>query len=341
MNMNIQRPTRQRVLVLCTMHSVAICCSVMGVAQDERKEEIAAAPPNMQSVGSTPGGAYFVDVELGKRYTAARRQLAASGGTDAALIAKIEMRREEVDKKKILIAAFQAHTKTTEKVYPLGDEQLVILTGDNVIVRGWKGPGVKCVVEKTILSNEDVADADFDAIRVEHELTVAEGKVGLTQEKRDAQEREYLASENGLKLTEEQLENRKSFVAGIHHSYDDYLAFQGKEANTIQLVGLTFQEGNKNLSFRINSPGGGGLVSSQWQRSAKMTVYVPKCKSLAVGGCTPTLLERSSTMSASARGTPELAGTVWLHPPKIGSTSASLSGRHPRWKTRNAMQDGT
>ena len=47
------------------------------------------------------------------------------------------------------------------------------------------------------------------------------------------------------------------------------------------LLGL----GNRNLSVEIKSPDGSGSSSSQWQRHANMTVYVPACKSLAVRGC--------------------------------------------------------
>ena len=280
--MTLPRCSRLSTLVLCA----ACCLPQLGFAQPQREEAIVAAPPNTRNMGSAPGGAYFVDEPLANRYDAAKKRLAAAGDTPTdELKSEVEALREEMEEKKVLIAAYPSHEKTVEKIFPLGDEQLVILTGDNVIVRGWDGPGIKCVVEKTILSTEKPADSEFDGIKVEHELTIAEGKVGLTQEKRDAQEREYLASENGRKLTKEQLKGRKDLVAGIHHSYDDYLAFQGREANTIQLVGLTFQEGNRQLSFRINSPGGGGVVSSQWQRRAKMTVYVPKCESLAVRGC--------------------------------------------------------
>ncbi|MEX1026945.1 MAG: hypothetical protein WD049_02900 [Candidatus Paceibacterota bacterium] len=290
---------RAALIVLCV--SIGFESGANAQDNDETNElqSIVGAPPNTRNMGSTLGGAYFVDEELLERYEAIKARLVqvrkdislGNASSDAAMktLASIQkesdLLREELEKKKVLVSAFHVYSKTSEQSFPLGEERLVIITGDNVIVRGWDGPGMKCVVEKTILAKERPDDSDFDAIQVDHELTVAKDQVGLTPEQRDQQERDFLASENGRDLTEEQMARRKQFVDEIHHSYGEYRAFQGRKANTIQLTGLTHQEGNKNLTMRINSPGGGGTVSSQWQRHAAMTVYVPECKSLAVRGC--------------------------------------------------------
>src|SRR6185436_8026880 len=42
--------------------------------------------------------------------------------------------------------------------------------------------------------------------------------------------------------------------------------------------------GNRHLSVRIDSPGGGGFLSGRWQRHATLFVYVPACKAIAVRG---------------------------------------------------------
>lgn len=164
-------------------------------------------------------------------------------------------------------------------------ERFVIITGDNVIIKGWEGPGIRCVTEKIIVAKEQPGDAEFDAIQVKHELGTAEDLIGLTSEQRDKQEEEYVRSEAGRKLSEEQKSRRKNVVDRIHSSYDKYLAFQVRECNIIQLSGLTHDEGNRNLTLRINSPDGSRTLSSQWQRHATMTVYLPACKSVAVRGC--------------------------------------------------------
>jgi hypothetical protein len=282
---------------------LAVGCAALGPAQDkgatEALESSAVAPPNTRSMGSVLGGAYFADEQLLDRYEALKTRLAqiredialgtASGRDALESLARIEEEskrlRTEVEEAKVLVSAFQVYSKTSEETFPLGDERLVIVTGDHVTVRGWDGPGIKCVVEKTILAKQQPDDSQFDAIQVSHELTLAAEKVGLTREQRDEQERAFLASEAGRKLTDEQRASRQALVDEIHHSYDDYVAFQGREANTLQLKGLTHQEGNRNLTLRINSPGGGGTMASQWQRHATMTVYVPPCKALAIRGC--------------------------------------------------------
>ena len=276
-------------------------CSVshaQGDAGDELRSTV-QAPPNTRNLESAPGGAYFVDEELFDRYEALRVRLAqireeiASGSStsEAALQSLAEIQeqsqilRAQLDEKKVLVSAFKVFSKTSELAFPLGGERLVIITGDSVTVRGWEGPGLKCVIEKIILSKDRPDDSEFDAIDVEHKLEVAEDQVGLTREQRDAQEREFLASEDGRKLTEEQRAERRKFVDQIHHSFDDYLAFQGREANTLELKGLGHEEGNRYLSLRIESPEGGAMMSGQWRRHAKMTVYVPPCEALAVRGC--------------------------------------------------------
>jgi hypothetical protein len=267
-------------------------------ADDPLRSEV-VAPPGTRSLESTLGGAYFVDEKLLDEYEAlksrlsrVRDEIAAGDATsDAALrsLAEIEAEsarlRGQIEEKRVLVSAFQVFSQTSTETFPLGEEGLVIITGDHVRIRGWEGPGIKCVVEKIFVAREKPVDAAFETIRVEHVLGTAPEKVGLTRAERDAGEAKFLASEDGQKLTPEQRAARQKFVDEIHHSYDDYLAFQGREVNQLQLRGLGFDEGNKNLTMKIMSPGGGGTVSSQWQRHATLTVYLPKCKALAVRGC--------------------------------------------------------
>jgi len=291
----------------CPLRMVVICLAIgLGQIGDVQEADAtnelqssAQAPPNTREIGKALGGAYFVDQALIQRYEALkarvvqiRKDISIGNTTSdeaakslAAIQKESNLVKEELGKNKVLVSAFQVYSKTSEQVFPLGDERLVIITGDNVIIRGWDGPGIKCILEKTLVAKKKPDDSEFEAIRVEHELAVAEDKIGLTREQRDQKEKEFLVSEHGRNLTDEQKINRKKFVDEIHHSYDNYLAFQGKKSNTLRLTGLTHQEGNRNLMLRIDSPEGGGTHFSQWQRHAAMTVYVPVCKSLAVRGC--------------------------------------------------------
>jgi len=274
-----------------------------GLGQEaDRQSELEStveAPPNTREMGSTLGGAFYVDKDIYEGYEnlkarlrQIRKEIARGKITSEAAQASLSEIQEEssqirkkLEQSKVLVSAFKVYSKTSEQEFPLGEERLVIITGDNVVIRGWDGPGLKCVVEKIIVAKEQPDDDRFDAIQLKHNLGVAEDKVGLTRQQRDQQEKEFLDSDPGRAPTDEQRANRQRLVEQIHHSFDEYSAFQGQEANSIELSGLTYQEGNRNLLVRINSSGGGGSLSSQWQRHAKMTVYVPPCKALAVRGC--------------------------------------------------------
>jgi hypothetical protein len=261
----------------------------------ERIEGVAIAPPNTRQYQSAIGGGYYVDRSLLDRYEATKTELeqakvafargSGEPATLAALNSKLEALLDEIEGKKVLVLAFRVRTKTTEEIIPVGDEGLVIITADDVIVRGWDGPGIKCVVEKTVLGKEEPQESDLDAIQIDHDLTIAEEQVGVTAEKREEQEIAYMSSEAGKKLTDEQKQQRVAFIAGIRQNYDDYLAFQGRKSNTIRLKGLAYDQGNRFFTMRIESPGGGGSVGSQKERHAKMTVFLPPCKAVLIRGC--------------------------------------------------------
>ena len=52
----------------------------------------------------------------------------------------------------------------------------------------------------------------------------------------------------------------------------------------LKFTGLLGQEGNRQISINLTSPNGGGTFSSQWKRRAKLKVYVPKCRAVAIRG---------------------------------------------------------
>ncbi len=269
---------------------------------DEKTSELkstAVAPANSRQLQSTLGGAYYVDNELFSRQEALKERLQRirsdienrTTTSDEALktLATIEHEfaslKVEIEKKKVLVSAFHVYSKTTEETFPMGEERLVIVTGDNVKIRGWEGPGLKCVVEKIVIAKEQPNDSEFDAIQIEHQLVVPVDIVGMTDQEREADEQKFLQSEAGRKLTGEQKSARQRLLDDIRHSFDNFRDFQGRKVNTIALTGLQYQEGNHNLFVEIKSPDGRGSSSSQWQRHANMTIYLAACKSLAVRGC--------------------------------------------------------
>ena len=205
-------PRYTRPLLLSVCMALALCALARGQEKKEpaeNKPAVATAPPNMVPWGKTREGSYFVDKELLERYEACRARLAevrdaiarGDATSDAATKSLDEIQRDaealrkELEAKKVLVAAYQVFSQTSETTFPLSDERLVIITGDHVIVRGWEGPGIKCVLEKTIISQAPPAASEFDAINVQHEVMSAKEMVGSTQAERDEQERKFAESE--------------------------------------------------------------------------------------------------------------------------------------------------
>ena len=160
-----------------------------------------------------------------------------------------------------------------------------MITSDDVMLRGWNGKNIKCVIEKFVLAEEEPEAGEFAAIAVKHETRLADDLVGMSDEARAAGEEKFLASEAGQKLTEQGRKSRAKLVAEIHDSYWMYKPLQGHAVDVLQIEGLTFQAGNRHLTGRTESAGGGATLGGYWKRSAKVTIYVPNCRHVAVRGC--------------------------------------------------------
>ncbi|MEM9659371.1 MAG: hypothetical protein AAF961_13520, partial [Planctomycetota bacterium] len=285
------------ILGLCGVPAVESWADQNG--DENADESTVTAPPNTREWGNALGGAYYVDKVLLQRYEAVKERLtrvradiARGAVTSAAAehtLAEIQevsaLLRSELERKKIFVGAYDVYSQTSEQTFPLGDERLVVMTGDHVVVKGWEGPGIKCVLQKVIVAKQQPDEAEFDAMRVKHELGSAEGMVGKTRQQRDEQEKAFLESAKGRALTDAQRATRKKFVDEIDDSYKNFHAFQGRDCHMIELEGLAPAEGNRNLSLKIESPDGGATYSSQWQRHATLTVYLPPCQAVALRGC--------------------------------------------------------
>jgi hypothetical protein len=57
-----------------------------------------------------------------------------------------------------------------------------------------------------------------------------------------------------------------------------------RDLTHITVEGLTFQEGNRNISLEVRNEAGDGSHSSQWRRNAKLRLRVPKCRLVGVRG---------------------------------------------------------
>ncbi|MCA9259918.1 MAG: hypothetical protein KDA61_11990, partial [Planctomycetales bacterium] len=268
-------------------------------AAEALEEGRVMAPPGTSEIEPGVGGAWFVDSQLVARLRelkSSTRQVqnqirdGALGSAEATerlqqLQADAAALKQAIDEEKIYVAAMEAFEDIDEQTFAMGDGELLLITSDDVRVRGWEGPGLKCVLKRSILAATSPAAEEFAAIQLKHNYGPAPEAVGHTQAERDEMETKFLASEPGRILNEEQLTSRRQFLAEIHRSYDAYGQFQGKPVHQVELTGLGYQQGNRQASLRIDSPDGSATVSSVWKRRAELTVYVPPCQAVAVRGC--------------------------------------------------------
>ena len=266
---------------------------------DKALKSQVTAPANMSEVSDTLGGSYFADKALVEESEHLQSQLTIlkekiRGGkiTSAEALAQldeiqtaIQMVRTKIEKSKVLVEAFKVFTRKDEQIFPLGESRRVIITGDRIRLRRWEGPGIKCVLEKSIVAKEKPPASEFGKIKMKHELGSAEPIVGISLEERQQTERDYLASEDGQKLTPAARTFRKQLTEQSLAAAAKYSPFHDQECNMLDLNGLSWKEGNKNLSLVIESKGGGKFHRSQWQRHAVLTVYLPTCEWVALRGC--------------------------------------------------------
>ncbi|NND98273.1 MAG: hypothetical protein HKN47_13185 [Pirellulaceae bacterium] len=191
----------------------------------------------------------------------------------------------KIDEVKVHVQPFEVFSRRETQAFQLGDAKQVVITADDVILRGWNGKDIKCVIEKFVLGTEEPDEAEFDAISVQHELRVADDLVGKDKASREEAEKRHSEQNESKASSPESRKMRAELLAEIQASYAMYQPLQGNKIDTLKIVGLTFQEGNEHLSGRTKSPGGAGTFGGFWKRSAKVTIYIPACNHVAVRGC--------------------------------------------------------
>jgi len=284
---------------------VALACLPAGTAQGADTPRVEGqAPPGQEVLKNTRGGAFLVDASLKQQYDrllSRVRTLQADldaeriGGAEALselkdLQAKLKRLRDEIEQKKVLVLPGKLHKQSETTTFDLGPQRLLFIAADNLRVEGWDGPQVKCVLERTVIAPDGApVDEQLRGIKLVHRHGLAPNVVGKTPAERDADEQKFLASPEGQKMSDQQRESRHRVVREIAESYDRYRAFQGKEIDTLEIEGLTYQQGNRQLSFEIRSGNVQRVVGGEWQRYASLTVYVPACRCVALQGCTENL----------------------------------------------------
>ena len=287
-----------KVLLTWLFASVCMLGSKASLAEDDAEATV-QAPANCVAFKHTATGAVFVDKDLSKQYRAAKSRFEAlqkqrymsaaalESHDDGFALAEKELAdlASRAEKTGVLCEPFTVYKRRETKSIELSPSAQIVITADDVTLRGWDGKNIKCVIEKSVLGTEEPDESEFDAIQMVHKIGVADQMVGATQEVRDRREAEFLASDAGRKLTPGNLKAREGLLQSISGQYDIYKSMQGQSLNSLQLTGLIAQEGNVHLTGEIESPGGGKTIGGYWRRSAKATIYVPACDTVAVRGC--------------------------------------------------------
>src|SRR5688572_10220113 len=271
--------------------------STAALADDPRAK--AFAPENHLQLKDTASGTYYVAKPLKEEYDRLLGRLRVlqadieserTSGAEAlrnlkSLQADLVRLRGEIELKNVFVPVAKTHVQTDTTTFDLGAERLLVITADNVRLVGWEGPGVKVELEKTILSTDGKLDeAELKGLKLIHRHGKAPEKVGRTKEENDTEETAFLKTKDGQALTPKNREWRKKFHGEIQAHYAIYHDFQGKEVDTLEIEGLTHDQGNRQMTLEVHSKDGDGSHRSVWRRNARLTVYVPECKAVAIRG---------------------------------------------------------
>ena len=279
---------------------LVIFAAAMGnaIAADDDHIVHGQAPPDQAVLSHVRGGAFFVPKDLKHKYDdllARVRRLKAdiAAGNIAGEAAlkqlkqlepEIESLRKEMQAKKVLVSPVKLQRQTEELTFELGPARMLIVTADHLRVIGWDEPKVKCVLEKTLLGTNDKPQTDeFKALHLTHRLGQAPDLIGKTDDVVAAEEKEYRTAHKDV--PESQLAPRAQLVKEIQSSHAPYRSYQGQDVDVVGIEGLSGQEGNRQITVDIRSPGGGANMGSDWRRQAMLTVYVPRCHGLLLRGC--------------------------------------------------------
>jgi hypothetical protein len=282
---------------------VVLCMALQYLANrawaDDPPKLAAQAPSGEVMLKRTQGGAYFVAKDLKEKYDQLLSRLSQlksdlSAGRLPAddalrelkeLKPQLEALRKEIETRKVLVSPVKAQKQTEELAFNPGPEQRLIITADQIHVVGWDGPQVKCVLEKTVLSSNDQPETqEFEALRLVHRHARASELVGQSVEERAADEKALLADKREKPLSDEQLAARRSLVESIQAGYAPLRDFQGKDVDLLTIEGLTYEQGNRQITVGIRSDDGESQ-GSEWRRHASLTVFVPKCQGVLMRGC--------------------------------------------------------
>ncbi len=244
-------------------------------------------------------GAYFIAPQLMNKYNALQKRVAGlRAEIDDARIDPAKARAEidtytndlndllvKINHAKLYIPGAKVHKRTETVHVPIKSDDLLLIDCEKVEIRGWDGPDVQCVLEKTVLDDGTgkVAD-DFAGIELVARKGSGKEFFGFYTDVRDKpQFKDNADMQNEL----------KRFV------FPEFLAH---EFPYITLKGLNYEEGNRQIEVSVRSEGGDGFTSGQWRRHATLTLLVPKCRRVGIRGALGQLKVRDLNAGLSVLG---------------------------------------
>jgi hypothetical protein len=264
--------------------SLVLTAGLAPASDDEPKSKKDArpqAPGDYRIFEQDKAGAYFIARPLMEKYDALRMRVAGlraeidGGRIDsvraraevAALQAELNGLLQTIDHAKLYIPGATVHKRTETTHVPIQPDDLLLVDCENVDVRGWDGPDVQCVLEKTVLDDDNgkVAD-DFAGIELITRKGSGKEFFGFYIDVRDLPK---------FKDNEDMQNELRRFV------FPDFLE---REFPYITVKGLVYQEGNRQIDVTVRSERGDGFSSSQWRRHATLTLLVPRCQRVGIRG---------------------------------------------------------
>jgi hypothetical protein len=246
-----------------------------------KKDARPQAPGDYRIFEQDMAGAYFIARPLMEKYNAllkrvaglrveidgARIDSARARAEVAALQAELNGLLQTIDRAKLYIPGAMVHKRTETTHVPIQPDDLLLVDCENVDVRGWDGPDVQCVLEKTVLDDGSGKVAD-DFAGVELVARKGSGKefFGFYLDVRDLPK---------FKNNEDMQSELRRFV---------FPEFLGREFPYITVKGMDYQEGNRQIDVTVRSERGDGFSSSQWRRHATLTLLVPRCQRVGIRG---------------------------------------------------------
>jgi len=257
--------------------------------QSQPHRAVGAIPDGQVTIESVLGGEYVIARALKGRYDKlvsrtkvlrariVNRQIDEDSARDALKELQKELREAaaEIERTKKLVTAVEVHTTKTQLDFEFGPERNLVIVAKKVRVIGWDQTKVRYVLEKTVLSagKEDVKE-DFAGIRVVHRQGLSPDVVGHTEE-------EFIRQMKGEATELSALQAR--LVREKVEKYAPFRAMQGRSVDVVEVNGLTYKEGNRQIPIELRGESGRSSWS-EWRRHASLTVFVPTCNSVGIRG---------------------------------------------------------